>query len=599
MVTKFEVLPNEILIQCFEYLNAPYLFYSFDRLNYRFNDLIRRIPLCINLRENLAKSIFDKFCIKMLLNPKIKDQVYSLNLPLSEDNDPAGRLRTKQFLSFFSLDDFSNLQNFQTDGDVNFSSVNTVSFDFDDKHRRKFSMVSFSKLRALSISVLNRDSTYSENISLSITNLTLRKYEFDDFYWLSKHAPMLEYLHLCRVRSFGRLMTKQTNESFPFLKKLIIDDFTYGSFNDFETLVKLTPYLKNLTISGGNNDLIDAPRWEQLITRSLPSLNTFQFMFSCGCNETTRDIMIYKLEEFQSDFWRKEHHWFTEYAIADDSICVYTIPYVSNKYELKSNYERHRNDLTNNSDTFINVTNLRLYCEILKKKCEDYFSNVKYLQLDGDSKSLTMKEIECLRKIINPFHLKHLDLPWIRHINSSLVLKLLEQMPQLSVLSIWRDDLINYLYNNSELCKCLNKMVKRLYVKGYGVDDLFRMDQFYEIFCNIEHLRFENIRGEELLFSLNRLPKLSTLQAKWVIEGYPDRFITRIKKKFKRQNVIYEINAEESYIDEGYGCHECRGSYRDSDFSCSNVECVYSHYSKPRMKKYDFKISMWRDKCMN
>jgi len=598
MVAKLELLPNEILIQCFEYLNAPYLFYSFHQLNYRFNALIRHIPLCINLRENLTKSILDKFCIKMCTNPEIRDQVYSLNLPSLEDNDAAG-VQTKLFLSFFSLDDFSNVQNFKINGDMQFRSRNTGPFDFNDKYMMEFSRVLFSQLRASSLSRFDRRSTYLEYIRLRITNLTLAICEFHEFYWLSQHTPMLEHLHLCRLYGSDCFVNKPMKEPFSYLKTLIIDDYIYGSFDEFELFVKFTPNLENLTISADEKELINAARWKQLITTSLLSLNTFQFKFSSSRYKLELDTMIPKLEEFQSDFWRKEHHWFTEYAIADDSICVYTIPYVSNKYELKSNYERHPQDLKNKSDTFINVTNLRLSCEILKKKCEDYFSNVKYLQLDGDSKSLPMKEIECLRKIINPFHLKHLDLPWIRHINSSLVLKLLEQMPQLSVLSIWRDDLINYLYNNSELCKCLNKMVKRLYVKGYGVDDLFRMDQFYEIFCNIEHLRFENIRGEELLFSLNRLPKLSTLQAKWVIEGYPDRFITRIKKKFKRQNVIYEINAEESYIDEGYGCHECRGSYRDSDFSCSNVECVYSHYSKPRMKKYDFKISMWRDKCMN
>ena len=87
MVTKFEVLPNEILTQCFEYLNAPYLFHSFNQLNHRFNDLIRRIPLCINLKEDLAKSTFENFCTKMSSNPGIKDQVFSLNLPSMEDND--------------------------------------------------------------------------------------------------------------------------------------------------------------------------------------------------------------------------------------------------------------------------------------------------------------------------------------------------------------------------------------------------------------------------------------------------------------------------------------------------------------------------------
>ena len=76
-VIKFEFLPNEILIDCFKYLDAIDIFYSFDQLNYRFYKLIRNLGLKINFQD-IRKSTFDRFCIKMLLNPEIKRQVYSL-----------------------------------------------------------------------------------------------------------------------------------------------------------------------------------------------------------------------------------------------------------------------------------------------------------------------------------------------------------------------------------------------------------------------------------------------------------------------------------------------------------------------------------------
>ena len=281
MVAKLELLPNEILIQCFEYLNAPYLFYSFHQLNYRFNALIRHIPLCINLRENLTKSILDKFCIKMCTNPEIRDQVYSLNLPSLEDNDAAG-VQTKLFLSFFSLDDFSNVQNFKINGDMQFRSRNTVPFDFNDKYMMEFSRVLFSQLRALSLSRFDRRSTYLEYIRLRITNLTLAICEFHEFYWLSTDVPMLKYLHVNQLSNSTSLLFKNKNECLFHLKKLIIDDFIYASFAGFEILAKFTPNLTNLTISAEKTDLIDAARWKQLITRSVPFLNTFQFMFSCS-----------------------------------------------------------------------------------------------------------------------------------------------------------------------------------------------------------------------------------------------------------------------------------------------------------------------------
>ena len=575
MVTKFEVLPNEILTQCFEYLNAPYLFHSFDQLNHRFNDLIRRIPLCINLKEDLAKSTFENFCAKMSSNPGIKNQVYSLNLPSLEDNDHAG-LRTNRFLSFFPLEDFVNLRKFKANVYVNFLPIGTISWKFKRVALLDFSMVSFPELRTISLSRLHGRSKNLESFRLSITSLTLEISAFRDFYWLSQHTPMLEHLHLCRLYGSDCFVNEPMKESFSYLKKLIIDDYIYASLDEFELFVKFTPNLTNLTISANQKELINAARWKQLITRSLLSLNTFQFKFSSSRYKLELNTMIPKLEEFQSDFWRKEHHWFTEYAIANDSICVYTIPYVSNKYELKSNYERHRNYLTNNSDTFINVTNLKLNCKILKKKCEDYFSNVTSLELERDSNSLTIEEIECLKKIVNPFHLKHLDLSRIHHINSSLLLKLLDQMTQLSVLSVCQDDLIKY-FNDSELCKCLNNMVKRLCIHWHG-DDLFKMDDFYKVFCNIEHLQLENSISEELFLSLSRLPKLSTLQAKYRGTNDHGRSISVIENELIKLDLIYDINNFK---------HPRKVDYAAFGDMYGN--------KREHVEYYDVKICLWRD----
>jgi hypothetical protein len=133
--------------------------------------------------------------------------------------------------------------------------------------------------------------------------------------------------------------------------------------------------------------------------------------------------------------------------------------------------------------------------------------------------------------------------------NSSLLLKLFEQMPQLFVLSVWRNQLTQF-FNNGELCKYLNKMVKRLHImerSDHLVDDLFQKKQFYEVFSNIEHLKFEYGRGQEFLFSLNRLPKLSTLQAKWKTVDDPRSYLSQFKNKIKQLNAIYYINFKEDY----------------------------------------------------
>ena len=111
VIMNFELLPNEILITCFEYLNAPDLFYSFDQLNYRFNKLIRTYPLHLNC-QCVRKSIFDQFCMKMLANPEIKTQIRSLHLSNSFiwSSYKLTSISVETFLSSFSLDSFFRLQ---------------------------------------------------------------------------------------------------------------------------------------------------------------------------------------------------------------------------------------------------------------------------------------------------------------------------------------------------------------------------------------------------------------------------------------------------------------------------------------------------------
>ncbi len=67
---KFELLPNEILLDYFPYFNA------FDGLNYNLNRLIRNIPL----------------------DPEMKSQIYSLHLSDAETD-----FQIDAFLSFFHL----------------------------------------------------------------------------------------------------------------------------------------------------------------------------------------------------------------------------------------------------------------------------------------------------------------------------------------------------------------------------------------------------------------------------------------------------------------------------------------------------------------
>jgi len=94
-VMKFEILPNEIIINIFQHLNALDLFNAFDGLNFRFQRLIYNIPLSLHF-QHVTKMIFDQFCNRMISNPAIKNQIISLQL--SNVNDTC-----RQINAFFII----------------------------------------------------------------------------------------------------------------------------------------------------------------------------------------------------------------------------------------------------------------------------------------------------------------------------------------------------------------------------------------------------------------------------------------------------------------------------------------------------------------
>jgi hypothetical protein len=406
----------------------------------------------------------------------------------------------------------------------------------------------FSKLRKLSILQLDWFLWNNEKLS-SITNLTLFVCNLDNFYYLLEYVPMLKYLHIHNIEDFHDRNTKTSFNSRCnlHLKQLIINNFS-STFEDFEMYVKQTPNLRSLTISAlDTKDMIDAYRWEQLITSCLSKLTRFKFEFTTSYSpHKQNENIIVKFRQFQTNFWEEQHHWFTEYMIQINFVSIYTIPYFSNFYILSTNYESYCKNLRDNVNTFINVTNLMLDQKSLSINCEYYFSNVTSLILNlSNSELLTTEHIEYLKKIINLFNLKHLNISdYIRiPINSSVLLEIVKQASQLSSLTIHWNQFASFI-NDSELCKYLNKRIKTLHIDDNGngsIDDSFKAEQFCEVFSNIEHLQCKNGFGKQLSFLLNRLPKLSTLKLEWLTRDNPKEYLARFENEIQKLNVVYDI----------------------------------------------------------
>jgi hypothetical protein len=530
----FEILPNEMLIEVFEYLNAVDIFYSFDQLNSRFNKLIRSIPLHLNL-QYVRKSIFDRFCTKMLSNPEIKNQIISLKL---SNQDTCSQIDT--FVSLFSLDEFSNLQSLILDRvPYNENGKKIHSMLFLIPNLCSFHSINYtyqllsSKLRSLSL--LNLFPYLNDDYQIcSIINLTISRCSLNELYKLFSCTPQLKYLHIHNI--YIPFEWHNNTDSIRGLainlQNLTIDNLQ-ETFEHFKIFLKQIPNLQILTIFSEDETMIDAYGWHNLITTSLPYLKTFNFKFTHHF-ENNNNIIIDKFKQFQNSFWPS-----IEYVLDSYLAFIYTTPYMLDSYTLTSDANRYFNKLMNSSKTFNNVRKLILHQKSIREKCEYYFSNVESLTL----KFLCEKDVELLKMIVNLKNLKHLNIS--SKCKTDILLEILKQSPQLSSLTI-NPLMLLIAFNDDELCRYLNRMIKNLdiYIKHDATSNEFdTTEKFCQVFSNLERLKCNIQLLDDLLFLLNNLPELSFLNV--VVSLTDENFIDQFKDKALNSNVKYKIKYDD------------------------------------------------------
>ena len=135
-----------------------------------------------------------------------------------------------------------------------------------------------------------------------------------------------------------------------------------------------------------------------------------------------------------------------------------------------SNTVRYHNHTLQDLNTFKNMINLTLYQGLIREKCEFYFPNIECLTLENTSNVLPYSnhcilnadDVQYLKTILNLTTLKSLQISSQCQLDmSSVLLKIFNESPQLSSLSINSSTLLSLL-NDDQLCEYLNKIVKQL-----------------------------------------------------------------------------------------------------------------------------------------
>ena len=453
VVMKFELLPDEILLHCFEYFNAIHLFYSFNRLNDRFSHLIRSIRLHINF-ENVNKTMYDEFCDNISSNPNILDQIYSFRVLNNEEY-----LSCNTFFSYISLKQLTNLQKFES----MIPLLRQLSPPKDTYIHYPYLQIKLTDLLSCKLRILSLPNTYWKNLeempySTTITSVKITIDSSKVLNHLLEHLPQLEYLHV-KYPAFGyhdNVKSVITSCSLS-LKQLTIENFR-DRFEYLERLLKTqTPNLKRLRMAASDNlEIIDAPRWERLITSSLPYLSHFQFIFTYSVRNSQLMIIFDLFQPFQTSFWQKQHHWFTEYILEDSSAMIFTTPYFSDTFVLRSNSQKP----SNSSTPFKNVVNLIIQ-KLSPVTANYFFPNMTSLRFDWSNDSIVCPIN--IKRVANLYNLQQLQCQC--GFAESFLLEIYKETSRLTTLSIIPYSLIQIL-DSSKLCKYLNQRIRKLYVKG-------------------------------------------------------------------------------------------------------------------------------------
>lgn len=537
-MASLEVLPNEILIQCFQYLNAFTLFHAFNQLNARFNHLIRQMSLCINF-EDIPKCLFDEFCMILSQDETTKNQVYSLHL---SDEDRC--LQSKEFWSRFSCEDFPRLQIFK-------SNIFLKPYQ-EDLRKTLISLLNRNLQACLNLqklSIFHLNLFISNSVSnLPLTHVTLSECESNDFLNLLKIFPVLKYLHINKLHYHytpdpNKFLDSQHHLH---LTELMIDNFK-SSFETLELFVKQTLNLQSLTICCFFFWMtFVAERWERLITQSLPDLNHFKFVGSAFIDQNSAENI---LEQYRSHFWR-EHHWFVEMIFGEGFAIIYTIPYVSKTFIGPLNGTKMNQKNEDQINALTHITHVTACEEIPTETCEYYFPNLRILDIAyREHQPYSKQQIENFNKRFNFSRLKHLNI-WNysrTEISIPLLVNILRASPQLSSMSIhWNS--FTSLFMNNELCGHFNQLIRTLCVEDdehrRSLDQSFDVQKFCQVFSNLKHLQCNRGHAKRFLSIFNRLSSLLTLKLDWVDEENPKDDLDRFKDEVEKLNAAHNIGQE-------------------------------------------------------
>ena len=210
-LSQFEkLLPNEILLMMFEYLNVYDLLQSFYNLNQRFNNLIQSMPLYhINLSNIERKGVFDYHQYSVI--PKIQYQQNETAIVLDIDDDLCNCIRILDQLKLMNLKSL-RIKNLNEDSSTYLLSILPI-----------FTQLTYLRIQSKVSLNLDQFLQLITMPSLKQFQLLFLNYYYPAYASIESQIPLSNIEDLCVYRYFRIQQFQELLRYLPKLKRL----FTY------------------------------------------------------------------------------------------------------------------------------------------------------------------------------------------------------------------------------------------------------------------------------------------------------------------------------------------------------------------------------------
>ncbi|CAF0801597.1 unnamed protein product [Adineta steineri] len=375
----------------------------------------------------MDNSMFDRFRMIIFSNELISKQIHSLHL-----SNANASWQIQPFLPRLSSAQLTDLQSLtlieMTENNLELiksvlpflSRLTSFHYTGYDKQIDEIVfLLPMTELIVLTIPELPEDVKIITKLS-SITHLTVSSVNLGKLIPVLGQASQLRHLKAEQwdEDSYERedILDQSSLRNAAIRLEQLTIEFHYSTSGFFGGIFHQTPHLTTLKIDMFYSDNpIRAFQWEELIELYLPCLHTFKFNFSYNGSTEFWPVQMW-FEEFQDDFWVEEHHWHTEYSIGDGSAKIYTIPYISERYILKSSTYKYSHPSINHVDKYNHVTDLVVYPDALTEACQERFPHVTSVILltpwyQKENLLMKRRHIESLKMVINLSQVTHMNIP--------------------------------------------------------------------------------------------------------------------------------------------------------------------------------------------